>query len=199
MSCALIVFGYMERKETWLRLGRPAARGFLIFILAYVFYLLLRPVVQLEYTAGGIYRYYLLHENLFFLTWCVVSYLVYYQVPHTDNPEAESAPTLVYISAFYSLLAISDILLNKTLTAHALFLLPLSRVGVMLISVSAILLARRMYIVVRYALMLVPFCAAAAAAFVPFFFIQKHNTGSILLAVGLFTAGGLTFFLSSRK
>ena len=199
MSCALVVFGYMGRRENLLPLGRPAARGVVIFIISYIFYLLLRPVVQLEYTPGGIYLYYLFHDNLFFLTWCIVAYLIYYQVPHTDDPEAEIVPTLVYFTAFYSLLAISDILLNRTLTAYVLFLLPLSRVGVLLVSVSAIILARRMYMVIRYALILVPFCAAAVAAFVPSLYIQRHVPGSVFLSAGLFAAGGIIFFFSSRK
>ncbi len=199
LSCALVIFGYVERKETLLHLGRFASKGFLIFMVSYLFYLLLRPVLQLHYTAGGIYLFYLFHENLFFLTWCVVPYLIYYKVPHTDDPEAESVPILVYFTAFYSLLAISDILLNKTLTAYVLFLLPLCRVGVMFISISAILLARRMYMVVRYALVAVPFCVAAVAACVPSLFIQRYITGSVLLSVGIFAAGGLAFYFSSRK
>lgn len=199
LSCAFVVFGYVVRSESIFTLGRPAARGFLMFILSYLFYLLLRPVVQLEYTASGIYLYYLFHEYLYFLVWGVVSYLIYYQVPHTDDPEGESLLALVYFGAFYSLLAISDILLNKTLTAYVLFFLPLCRVGMIFIAVSSILLARRMYMLIRYALILLPFGAAAAGAMVPSLFIQKHLAGSILVSIGLFVAGGTMFFFSSRK
>lgn len=52
---------------------------------------------------------------------------------------------------------------------------------------------------IRYALILVPFGAAAAAAFVPSLFIQKHYAGSILLSIGLFVAGGTMYFFSSRE
>jgi hypothetical protein len=125
--------------------------------------------------------------------------LIYYQVPHTDTPVAESVPTLIYFTAFFAPLAISDILLNKTLTAHVLFLLPLSRVGVILLSVAAVVMARRMYMIIRYGLLLIPFIASAAAAFAPTLFLQKYTAGSILVALGLFAAGGLLFVLSTRK
>jgi hypothetical protein len=128
-----------------------------------------------------------------------VSYLIYYKVPHTDNPEGESLPTLIYFTSFYSLLAVSDILISKSLTAYILFLLPLCRVVVVFISVSAILLARRMYIVMRYALLMIPICAAFAAAFVPFLFTRKYVTGSVLLSLALIVVGGLLFVLSTRK
>lgn len=199
LSCALIIFGYAERRKSLLDLGRPAARGILIFMLAYVFYLLLKPVIQLEYTKEGLYTYYIIHDYLFFLVWCVVSYLIYYKIPHTDNPAEESLKTLVYFTAFYSLPAVSDILMHKPLTAYVLFLLPLCRVGIVFVAVSAITLARRMYMVVRYGLLVIPFCAAAVAAFVPFLFTQKHNTGAVLLALGIFVVGGLMFVFSTRK
>ena len=199
LSCALVLFGYLERRDTLLDLGRPAARGILNFVISYLVYWLLKPVIQLDYTFSGIYIYYLVHENLYFLAWCVVSYLIYYQVPHTDAPAKESVPALIYFTAFFSPLAISDILLNKTLTAHVLFLLPLSRVGVIMMAVGAIVVARRMYLIIRYALLLIPFTASAAAAMVPTLFFQQYSAPSILLAVGLFSAGGLFFFLSTKK
>jgi hypothetical protein len=199
ISCALIIFGYSERSRSLLDLGRPAARGLLIFILAYLFYLLLRPVMQLEYSKEGLYVYHLLHDYLFFLVWCVVSYLIYYKVPHTDNPTDESLPILVYFTAFYTLPAVSDILMSKSLTAYILFLLPLCRVGIVLISVSAIILARRMYMVIRYGLLLIPLCVGTAAAFVPYLYTQKHAAGAIFLALGIFTVGGFMFIFSTRK
>ncbi len=199
LSFALVVFGYLERRTSLLEFGRPAARGLLIFVVAYVFYLLLRPVVELNYTAEDLYVYYLLHDFLYLLTWCVVSYLIYYQIPHTDNTRDESLVTLVYFTAFFLLPAIGDILMNKTLTAYTVLLLPLCRVGLMYISVASIVLARRMYIVVRYALLLVPVAAAGIAAFVPLLFTQKYITGSAVLAAGIFVTGALMFLFSVRE
>ena len=125
--------------------------------------------------------------------------MIFYQIPHTDSPGDEIVPTILYFTAFFSLLAISDILLNQSLTAYILFLLPLCRVGVILVSVAAILIARRMYMVIRYAMLLVPFGFAAVAAFVPSLFTQKYLAGSFLLALGIFISGGLVFFLSTRN
>jgi len=199
LSFALVVFGYAERRISLLNLGRPAARGLLMFVVAYVFYLLLRPVVKLDYSAEGLYIYYLLHDSLYFLVWSVVSYLVYYQIPHTDKPEEDYLPVLVYFTSFYLLLAISDILLNKSLMAYIVLLLPVVRVGLIYISVAMIVLARRMYMVTRYALLLIPFTVGAAAAFVPALYTQRYIAGASLLAAGIFVAGALSFVLSTRK
>lgn len=199
LSFALVVFGYVERSSSLLEHGRPAARGLLMFILSYVFYLLLRPVVKLDYSTEGLYIYYLVHNNLYFLGWCVISYLIYYQIPHTDTPMSASVPVLVYFTAFYLLLSVGDILLNRALDAYILFLLPLCRVGLIYISVGAIILARRMYIIARYALLLVPFACAAAAAFVPTLYTQKYILVSVIISCGLFLAGAVMFVFSIRK
>jgi hypothetical protein len=90
-------------------------------------------------------------------------------------------------------------LLTKSLSGYVLLLLPLCRVGLIYASVAAIMMARRMYIVIRYALILIPFTIAAAAAIVPTLHTQKYIAGSILLAVGIFFAGALMFFLSTNK
>ena len=200
LAFSIVAFGYSKSAVSVAELGQRAARGFFSFIISFLIYLLLRPAVQLEYTFAGLYRYYLAHHNLYFAVWCVVTYLVYYKVPHTDTPEAESTLILAYFTAFYTLLAVGEILLNiKEITGYILFLLPLSRIGVILISVAALLFARRMYIVARYGLLLVPFAASAVAAFVPVLYTLRHVTGSVLLCVALFAIGGFLYVLADRK
>lgn len=200
LSFAIVAFGYARHDFAITELGQHAARGFFSFLVSFVFYLLLRPIVQLSYSFEGIYGYYLAHHNLYFLAWCVIAYLVYYQIPHTDNPENESTPMLAFFAAFYTLLAVAEILLNiKEITSYILFLLPLSRIGVIFISVGALLFARRMYMLPRYGLILVPFVASAAAAFVPTLHTLRHVAASVLLAVGLFVVGGLLYVFADRK
>ncbi len=200
LAFSIVAFGYSKTSFSITDLGQRAARGFFSFFIAFVIYLLLRPVVQLEYTTGGIYRYYLAHHNLYFLSWCVISYLVYYKVPHTDTPNTESTPIFAYFAAFYTLLAVGEILLNvKEITPYILFLLPLSRIGVILISVSALLFARRMYMITRYGLLLIPFAASAAAAFVPTLYTLRHVTASVILSIALFAIGSGLFILADRK
>ena len=200
ITFGLIAFGYKKDTFVFTEVGRPCARGFLIFIPAYITYLILRPVVQLEFDTASIFVYYLLHDNLYLLTWGVVSYLIYYKVPHTDTPATESVPMLAYFVSFYALLAVGDILFNeKALTLYVLFLLPVSRIGIILISVAALLFARRMYVVARYSLILVPFAGATVAAFVPVLFTQNFVTGSIFLSLSLIIVGGAMYLLADRK
>jgi hypothetical protein len=61
------------------------------------------------------------------------------------------------------------------------------------------MLARRMYMVTRYALLLVPFAFASAAAFVPTLFTQKYIAVAVIITCGIFLAGALMFFLSTKK
>ena len=197
---AIAVLGYAKHSSSLTDLGQHVARGFFAFIVSFIVYLLLRPIVQLNYTSSGIYGYYLAHHNLYYLSWCVISYLIFYKIPHTDTPEIEITPVLAYFAAFYALLAVSDILLNvKEITSYILFLLPISRIGVILISVAAIIFARRMYIIIRYGLLLIPFATSAVAAFVPLLHTLRYITASVFLAVSLLVVGCLLYFLADRR
>jgi hypothetical protein len=200
LSFAIVAFGYTRSEFSVTDLGQYAARGFFSFLVSFVVYLLLRPIVQLNYSLGGIYGYYLAHHNLYFLAWCVISYLIYYQIPHTDSPADESILMLGFFAAFYTLLAIGEILLNiKEITPYILFLLPISRIGVIFLSVGALLFARRMYMLIRYGLILVPFAASGVAAFVPTLYTLRHVTAAVMLSLSLLLIGVLLYLLADRK
>jgi hypothetical protein len=180
--------------------GKSVARGLLIFVASYVVYLLISPAVEINFTSKGIYLFYLLTYELYFAAWSVISYLIFYKVPHTHNPAGETAWTLAYFTSFYIFLAVGDILLNANgLTAYLLFLLPISRIGIIYLTVGAFIFARRMYMIIRYILVLVPFAGAATAAAIPLLFIQSHAVAAGLLAGGIFLLGGCVFFFSGRK
>ena len=103
LAFAIAAFGYSKEPFSLTDLVQHAARGFFSFIVAFVIYLLLRPIVVLSYDFAGIYGYYLAHHNLFFLAWCLISYVAFYQIPHTDTPQKEGIPILAYFTAFYVL------------------------------------------------------------------------------------------------
>ncbi len=196
---AMVTLGLFRAHISSARIGRAALQGVAFFVLSYVVYIVLRPMVVLRFDLAGIYLYYLFHDNAFFLVWCLVSYLLLYGTKTVGQPIQLCARAFAYFAGFYTFLALSDMILNyNSLGRYVLFLLPVARISLIFISVAVIVLMARVRHWTRYLLIIVPPMGSAIASFAPFLVVQSRATGAILLSASIFAVSGCVFFLSAR-
>ena len=172
--------------EAYSSVVKPLLRGIVVWIVSYLVYLFVSPLVPLQYDAPQIYGYYAFHDFGYWTSVGIVGFLLV-RFLRRDRPKE---PALVSAGAFFLGVflvqpVIDLITFHKVLNAYHLFLLPTLRILLVYAFASLISIYRDFSGLVQAVVYIAMFGFSLLLAFVPMLFTLSYPVYAYLLAVVL--------------
>lgn len=166
----------------------PLLIGLATWALFYVIYLVVQGAVEITYSWGGLYGYYLFHHTGFPFAFAVLGFLVFLR--RQSSPYA----VIIYCSAFFGMLAIHDVIAQlQVFDPYILVLLPFIRI-VLIMLFTAVWAASGIYEPVRrYLLTAGVLLGGALCGLIPMFYYHSYR-GTAFIVTALLVGGAGVWF-----
>jgi len=169
-------------------------KGLLWFFPALVAFLLLRGMLSVEYSASGLYLYYLLHDYLFPVIPAILGYLLFFRVLDSKKSRPDLDESTMFFAGYFSLFGLLELILRfRWFDVQILFLRPVIFIIMVLYLSGMVFLAFSNEGWLRSILIFGAVASSAALACIPLLFRLSFRWISIALCIALFGAA-LFFF-----
>ncbi len=171
-------------------------KGLFWFFPALVAFLLLRGLLSIEYSASGLYLYYLLHDYLFPIVPAILGYLLFFRASDSRR-SPDLAKSTMFFAGYFSLFGLLELILRfKWFDVQILFLRPAIFIIMVLYLSGVVFLAFSNEGWRRSILIFGAVAASAALACIPLLFRLSFRWISIALCIALF--GAAMFFFRTN-
>ena len=178
---------------------RTILQGMGVWAVAFLLYLLLRPLVPLRFDRTGLYLYFALHDFVYWIAAATAGFLI---VSLRDsNPRISLSVDVIggfLLGIFLAQPVIDLIESHQNLQIYDLFLLPALRIVLILALPALLVIAADSSLFVRILLSAAIVSLTFLAPLVPFFAVRNLAIVSYAL-VGIFSVGAIALFLVARR
>lgn len=193
LSCKLA--SETDTKRLWVQFSR----GLLVFVPAYLIYLIVGESVPLTFSATGIFGYYFFHDALLPTLMATVAYILIQQFSKAPN-QGSVSEAFIFFAGYFTFASVLEIVRQfPDYNAYLLFLFPTLRLAV--ISAFGFLLARFFGTNgwVRWIYLPVGLAFLIATALVPFFYVSHFGFVAIIVTVALLAAALFPYVVMSLQ